>query len=299
MSQVWVVVRREHLERVRTKGVVAEAALASRLSDAKDWQHFRGLLDGGTLIFGPIDRDELVDNASRRTKIVGIGRAVMLFMVMPSCGTAVLMSVMSEKANRIVEVLITSTRSWPLVLGKVVGVGAIGLTQMGIWAVSAVLLGLLAVPVVAAYFAVANTQHILSYTSDAGILVLFLAFYVLAYFLYAGLYAAMTEPSANWYWLALFPFWTSILMFPRVVAGPVPSWTQILSLVLMAFATIGTAWVAGRIYQTCILMQDKRPTLREVVRWIRASPPETGRSGSVTMPALRRNGTQRDSRDQP
>jgi len=70
-------------------------------------------------------------------------------------------------------------------------------------------------------------------------------------------------------WAALFPFFSPIMMYPRAVVGAVPWWMVGTSLVLMAAALIGTAWVAGRIYRVGILMQGKRPTLRELVRWIR------------------------------
>ena len=70
-------------------------------------------------------------------------------------------------------------------------------------------------------------------------------------------------------WAALFPFFSPILMFPRAVTGAVPWWMVALSLVFMVIAVGATAWVAGRIYRVGILMQGKRPTMRELVRWVR------------------------------
>ena len=72
-------------------------------------------------------------------------------------------------------------------------------------------------------------------------------------------------------WVGLFPFFSPILIFPRAAAGTVPGWMTALSLVLMAAAIVCTAWVAGRIYRTGILMQGKRPTFKELVRWVRAA----------------------------
>ena len=72
-------------------------------------------------------------------------------------------------------------------------------------------------------------------------------------------------------WAAVFPFFAPVMMYPRAVAGSVPWWMVALSLVLMAAAVVGTAWVAGRIYRVGILMQGKRPTLRELVRWVRVA----------------------------
>ena len=70
-------------------------------------------------------------------------------------------------------------------------------------------------------------------------------------------------------WAALFPFFSPIMMFPRAVSGSVEWWMVALSLVFMVLAVGATAWVAGRIYRVGILMQGKRPTMRELVRWVR------------------------------
>ena len=289
------------------KRIVAEAASAARSSHAAIPEDRHDLLNDGRLVFQPVDREGVADSASlsTRIKLLGLGGAFLLFMSTTFYGTAVLMSVMSERANRVAEVVIVSVRPWRLLLGKMMGVGAMGLTQLGIWLACAVLLGVVGLPLVAVRISVVDTQQILSFLPGAGILVQFLAFVVLGYLLYSGLYAAvgaicdkeedaqqlqmpvimftaiafglqtasMNGPDAEWLnWLALFPFFTPILMFPRVVAGTVPAWMPMLSLVLMAFATIGTAWTAGRLYQTGTLMQGKRPTLKEIVRWLRARP---------------------------
>ena len=72
-------------------------------------------------------------------------------------------------------------------------------------------------------------------------------------------------------WVALFPYFSPVMMFPRAVAGAVPWWMVAASLVLMALALVGTAWVAGRIYRVGILMQGKRPTVREIARWVKSA----------------------------
>ena len=70
-------------------------------------------------------------------------------------------------------------------------------------------------------------------------------------------------------WLSLFPFFSPILMWPRVVTGAAPVWQVGLSFALMAVAVVAVAWLAGRIYKVGILMAGKRPTLPELVRWVR------------------------------
>ena len=70
-------------------------------------------------------------------------------------------------------------------------------------------------------------------------------------------------------WVALFPFFSPIMMYPRAVMGTAPWWMVGASMVLMALSVWGTSWVAGRIYKVGILSQGNRPNLRELVRWVR------------------------------
>jgi ABC-2 type transport system permease protein len=69
--------------------------------------------------------------------------------------------------------------------------------------------------------------------------------------------------------LSLFPLFTPILLWARVVSGVVPAWQVVLSFVLMGAAIVAIAWVAGRIYKVGVLMAGKRPTLPELWRWVR------------------------------
>ena len=65
------------------------------------------------------------------------------------------------------------------------------------------------------------------------------------------------------------PFFTPILLYARTAAGLTAPWEIWVAIVLMILAIWGVAWVAGRIYKVGILMQGKRPTLPELVRWVR------------------------------
>jgi ABC-2 type transport system permease protein len=134
-------------------------------------------------------------------------------------------------------------------------------------------------------------------------LVLFVGFFVFGFFMFSGIYAAVgamcntdeeanqaqfpvvllligpvmmvlpiiQDPSAEWAVAAsLFPLFSPILMWARVVAGGVSAWEIALSFLLMALAILAVAWIAGRIYRVGILMTGKRPTLPELWRWVRA-----------------------------
>ena len=291
--------------RALSEGVVAEAALSARLAGVEDPAGLRRLLGGGELEFEARGADEEAGALDEGVSMVtGFAGAMLLYMTMLIYGSYVLRAVMDEKTNRVVEVVISSIRPWQLMLGKILGVGAMGLTQLGIWATFVAVLALGGLPLLAARFPVQNTDQILAALPGVGLVLLFLLFFVLGYFLYSALFAAvgamcskeeeaqqaqfplimllviplmlqLTTINARGFewidWVGLFPFFSPILIFPRTVAGTVPAWMTVLSLALMVVAIVGTAWLAGRIYRTGILMQGKRPTLKELVRWVRAA----------------------------
>jgi ABC-2 type transport system permease protein len=210
--------------------------------------------------------------------------------------------VLEEKTTSIVEVIISAVRPGQLMLGKILGVGAVGLTQLGIWVLSGLLLLTFGLPyALAVRPELAEIQDTLDVIPQAGALALFVVFFVLGYFLFSSLYAAVaamcsSEEDAQQTQipvmillvipmlvlapiiqdphgtlatsLSLVPFFAPILMFPRFMAGA-PLWQVGVSLLLMVAAIVVVAWVAGRIYRVGILMQGKRPTLPEIVRWVR------------------------------
>ena len=283
------------------ENVVVETVLELRLSFAGNTAGLRELLAGGRLSF-----ESLGEEQSEMERVSGIATgfagAFLLYFTMLFYGAYVLRSVLDEKRNRVVEVVVSSISPWRLMLGKILGVGSMGLTQVGIWVGCAALIGLLGIPMIAANWPAVDVGELSQLMPGAGSLGLLLVFFLLGYFLYSSLFAAVgamcsTEEEAQqaqfpvmmlliipfilqmtsiegsglpWMdWAALFPFFSPIMMYPRAVVGAVPWWMVATSLVLMAAALIGTAWVAGRIYRVGILMQGKRPTLRELVRWIK------------------------------
>jgi len=283
------------------ENVVVETVLELRLSFAGSAAGLRELLAGGRLSFESLgeEQSELERVSGMATGFAG---AFLLYFTMLFYGAYVLRSVLDEKRNRVVEVVVSSISPWRLMLGKILGVGSMGLTQVGIWVGCAALIGLLGVPMIAANWPAVDVGELSQLLPGPGPLGLLLVFFLLGYFLYSSLFAAVgamcsTEEEAQqaqfpvmmlliipfilqmtsiegsglpWMdWAALFPFFSPIMMYPRAVVGAVPWWMVGTSLVLMAAALIGTAWVAGRIYRVGILMQGKRPTLRELVRWIK------------------------------
>lgn len=288
--------------RALLESVVVETVLELRLSATENGAGVRALLGGGRLRFAPLgdaERSEVEEVSGIATGFAGI---FILYLALLLYGAFVLRSVLDEKRNRVVEVVISALSPGRLMLGKILGVGSMGMTQLGIWAACAALIGLLGVPVLASSLPQADLGNLAEVLPGVGTLALLLVYFILGFFLYASLFAAVgamcsTEEEAQqaqfpvmmllivpfmlqmfsletdvfaWMdWAALFPFFSPIMMFPRAAAGAVPWWMVGLSLVFMAIAVGATAWVAGRIYRVGILMQGKRPTLRELVRWVR------------------------------
>ncbi len=288
------------LRRVWIRRAVVESALEVRLLEVSDSEGARALLDGGEVEYQSLDGSEEADRTA--ALITGFGGAFVLYMAILIYGIQVMRAVLEEKTTRIVEIIISVLRPWQLMLGKILGVGAVGLTQLGIWVLSSALLLTFGLPyLLALQPEFLELDNVRQYLPHAGALALFLAFFVLGYFLFSSLYAAVaamcsTDEEAQQMqipitmllvvpmvvlgpiiedphgavatWLSFVPFFSPILMFPRFMAGA-PLWQVALSLLLMVITILAVAWVAGRIYRVGILMQGKRPNLPEIVRWIR------------------------------
>lgn len=227
----------------------------------------------------------------------------LLYMVLLFYAVAVMRSVLEEKTSRMVEVVLSSMRPFDLMLGKIVGVGAVGLTQLAIWVSLGAVVTTAGLPsLVAARPDLLSPEVLARAVPGVGYTALFLVFFVGGYFIYSGLYAAVgatcsTEEEAQQAQfpvimllvvpmifitpvirdpdstlavvLSLIPFFSPVLMFARATAGGASPPEVAASIVLMAAAVVGVAWLAGRIYRVGILMTGKRATLPEIVRWIR------------------------------
>lgn len=235
----------------------------------------------------------------------GSGRVILaftllmfLYLTILVYGVTVMRGVTEEKQNRIIEVLLSSVSPFELMLGKVIGIGLVGLTQYLIWAIFGGVLSLLsAAPMLIAYSDKMPKISIL-------LLVCFVIYYLLGYFLYATLYAmvgaivssdddgqqvqmpitmtfalgmilstmVMQNPTGTAATvLSLIPFFGPSLMFLRIALEAAPMWQIVLSITLMVAAIIGVVWLAAKVYRIGVLMYGKRPTIPELVRWLRYS----------------------------
>jgi len=232
---------------------------------------------------------------------ISFGIAFLFYMVLLIYGQMIIRSIIEEKASDIVEVMVSSLRPWELMLGKIVGVGAVGLAQIGVWAVVLSVAALFGLTTAAPALASAGVD-LSSFSIPVLTVVLVLVFLVLGYLLFAGMFAAagatisseadaqqaslpvtmliivpfiavqgiIQSPNAAWgVTMSLVPFFSPLVMTARLFVTTVPPWQITLSLALLTAFVLGAAWVAGRIYRVGILMKGQRANLPEVIRWVR------------------------------
>jgi len=229
---------------------------------------------------------------------------IILYMAILLYGINVMSSVLEEKTTKIVEVLISSLRPFQLLLGKVLGVGAVSIFQFLIWGVSTRLL-------------ISQRRHLLGERGpsdaggffqvphvSAGTATVFILYFLGGFLLYSSMFAAVGAMSSNEQearqaqqpvtmllvasfismfamlndpgstlsvTLSLIPFSSPIAMPVRWAAGNLPVGEVVLSLGILVVSILGVTWVAARIYRVGILMTGKRPSLKELVRWVRAA----------------------------
>jgi len=216
-----------------------------------------------------------------------------LFTVIMAYGQLIMRGVIEEKNNRIVEVLISSTRTQTLFYGKIIGIGLAGLTQVGIWIGLAVgVMGRVALGV----------DNPLVNFLTLELAVYFVIFFIIGYFMFSILFSIVgasvnTDEEAQQFAApitylllipfiigimvtqnpntplviiaSLFPLFTPTLMFMRISVA-VPAFAQIaLSIVLSILFTMFLAWLGAKIFRVGILMYGKKPKIKEIMKWIK------------------------------
>jgi ABC-2 type transport system permease protein len=233
-----------------------------------------------------------------QTFFLTFGMVMAIYVSILVYGITVMRGVIEEKQWRIIEVLLSSVKPIQLMLGKLIGIGMVGLTQFAVWAATASLLSVLGT------MPFLGSGKIPLPSLSPMLLFFFVLYFLLGYFLYATLYAmvgaivsneedgqqmqipvtmtivipimisalVMQDPNSLTSTLLSFvPFFSPILMFMRISFQTPPAWQIALSIVLM-LATIGALlWLAAKIYRVGVLMYGKRPTLPEVARWLKYS----------------------------
>ncbi len=230
--------------------------------------------------------------------LVGLLFAALLMIPMLSYGNEIMRGIVQEKTDRVVEILVSSMSPFQLLSGKVSGLAAVGLTQVGIWLVMGTAMMVLGGGAAAA--AGANVATMV----QPRVLPYFFVFYVLGYLIYVCIYAvggaiSNSEKEAQqilgplmivimipWFLampiiqspdsklavvLSLVPVFTPITMFIRVLVSEPPLWQLAASISLSLLTIVGMFYVTGKIFRVGILSYGKRPTLPELVRWLKAA----------------------------
>jgi ABC-2 type transport system permease protein len=252
-----------------------------------------------------IARGRTTTESAGESFILAYVMAILLFMAILLYGVNVMSSVLEEKTTRIIEVLVSSLRPFQLMLGKVLGAGAVSFFQFAIWGVSARLLIGLRVPIARALGAdAAAAQSIRLPHIPFATLAVFMAFFLGGFLLYSSMFAAVGAMSSNEqearqaqqpvtyllmisYFsiigltndpsstfsrtLSLVPFTSPIATPVRWTAGSMGTGELAASLAILLLGILGVTWVAARIYRVGILMTGKRPTMKELVRWVRTA----------------------------
>lgn len=248
-----------------------------------------------------------------------------LYMFLLIYGSMAMQSVIEEKNNRVLEVMVSSVRPFDLMLGKILGVAAVAVVQVLIWGVLIVVAGSVVMPQLMPADAMASVQAMQQGAPDAAamsgldpdmlqamaamtdlgyivkIFVCLLLFVFGGYLLYSAMFAAVgsavdnvqdasqlqmpitlpiilallmmiaviKDPNSSLaFWFSIIPFTSPVVMMARIPYD-IPLWEIVLSLAVLYASFVAMVWCAAKIYRVGIFMYGKKPTLKELLKWIR------------------------------
>ena len=256
--------------------------------------------------------------------VLGMILAVLIYIFIMLFGGQVMQGVTEEKSSRIVEVIVSSVKPFQLMMGKIIGVSLVALTQFVMWIM---LTGIIYVGFSAAMGithpdaisqgtvmaqeisssnimdneAVQDVLNIVHSIDFGTIIVSFIVFFLLGYLLYATMIAAIgslvenntdsqqftlpvtvpliiamisaiyivNDPDGSLaVWLSMIPLTSPVVMMVRIPFG-IPIWQVVVSALILAGSFVGMTWVAAKIYRTGILMYGKKPTYKEIFKWLK------------------------------
>ncbi|MEN3038083.1 MAG: ABC transporter permease [Candidatus Kryptonium sp.] len=209
-----------------------------------------------------------------------------LMLLVMTGGQMLIRSVVEEKSNRVIEVLLSSCTANQLMAGKIIGLGFVGLTQMLIWSL------------VAFYFLSGFAATLINVEA----ILISLVYFVLGYLFYSAVFVAIGAPVNSEYEaqqvagyvslimvfpiafaflimqnpdsllikiLSFVPFFTSPFMVARIPIKMPTLWEIVGTTLILLFSVIGMIWVAGRIFRIAILSYGKFPTFKELISWVK------------------------------
>ncbi len=248
-----------------------------------------------------------------------------LYMFLLIYGSMVMQSVIEEKNNRVLEVMVSSVRPFDLMLGKILGVALVAVVQVLIWGVLIFAVGAIVLPQLMPAEMMAGVQAMQQGMPDAAamgdmdpemlqavaavtdtgyilkIFVCLLLFVFGGYLLYSAMFAAVgsavdnvqdasqlqmpvtlpiilallmmlaviKDPNSSLaFWFSIIPFTSPVVMMARIPYD-IPLWEIVLSLVVLYASFVAMVWFAGKIYRVGIFMYGKKPTFKELLKWVR------------------------------
>jgi ABC-2 type transport system permease protein len=261
-------------------------------------------------------------SSAKIASIVGMVSTIIIYMFILMYGSMVMQGVLEEKTNRIVELMVSSVRPFDLMMGKIIALGFVGLTQLFLWAV--MISGLLfagmffmsggidpstmqpgmtiqtsAIPT--EIEGINDIYQVLNAINFAEISIFFIIYFIGGYLLYASIFAAigssvnqqedtqqfmtpvmifiifafyvgiysMENPDGPLaFWCSLIPFTSPIVMMVRI-PFEIPFWEKLLSIIILYVTSLGIVWLSAKIYRVGILMYGKKPSIKEIVKWIK------------------------------
>ena len=258
------------------------------------------------------DDGSVKESSTELASIIGMLFTILIYMFILMYGNMVMQAVLEEKKSRVVEVMVSSVKPVNLLVGKIIGIGLVGLTQLAVWIVmTTVLMGGLSLSISSTEQAVAmssemsdfNIEGIMSTLMSVNwleVILYFILFFIGGYVLYASIFAmfasavdseedttqfmtpvtlviffaffagfySVSNPDGPLaFWTSLIPFTSPIVMMVRIPFG-IPFWEIILSLVLLYGTFIVISIIAAKIYRVGILMYGKKPSFKEMMKWV-------------------------------
>jgi ABC-2 type transport system permease protein len=264
------------------------------------------ILEQNNIIIVPENIKDRKANSGVATAIGSVS-AILIYIILLLYGSQVMMGVMEEKTNRIAEVIVSSVKPFQLMLGKILGIGLVCLTQILLWIFFILIIynvTKLTGKADAMSSVVGGIQDVFTSSNMPLILSCFVFYLLGGFFFYASLFAAvgsavnedmreaqslsfplmmpiifsvammtavLKDPTGSLaFWGSIIPFSSPIIMMVRLpfgVPGTVPWWQLGLSMSLLIAGFIFTTWFAGKIYRTGILMYGKKPSWKEIIKW--------------------------------
>lgn len=240
---------------------------------------------------------------------LGLILGMMLYMLLILYGQMVLTSVVEEKSNRVIDVMVTSSTPFQIMMGKILGIALVAVTQIAIWALLVIAASKFLVPVLFGDNIAATNDmmlaSIMGTLTDTGYLAMLfgclLLFVVGGFLLYAALYAAAgsavdsVQEGQQYNTIIMMPIILSIFVMMSVFNDPnsplafwasmipltspivmiaripfsIPVWEIVVSLIVLYITFIVVTWLAARIFRIGIFMHGKRPSWHELWQWVR------------------------------